>query len=112
MKTTSWPGSTPTGRTRTFSVTVSKTVEITVDESVIAQGVLPDNPIFGANVTEDDVVQYLAFNLVVNHLRLSQIDGFANCDDASVSFPYENWDVEVDREIVPPPATRSPRRRK
>jgi hypothetical protein len=108
-----WPGSAPTGRTRTFSVTVSKTVEITVDETVVAQGVLPDNPIFGERVTEDDVVQHLAFNLIGNGLRLSQIDGYANCADASVTVPYVEWDVEVDREIVPAaPAPRSPRRRK
>lgn len=110
---TAWPGSAPTGRTRTFSVTVSKTVEITVDETVVAQGILPDNPIFGAGVTEDDVVHHLAFNLIGNGLRLSQIDGYANCNDASVTVPYVEWDVEVDREIVPAaPATLPPRRRK
>ena len=128
--TVALPGDTPTGRTRTFSVTISKTVEITVDETVVAQGVLPDNPIFGERVTEDDVVQHLAFNLIGNGLRLSQIDGYANCDDASVTVPYVEWDVEVEREIVPStpaiqmvgrvmrktasavPATRLPHRRK
>jgi hypothetical protein len=109
-----WPGSTPTGRTRTFEVTVSKTVRIAIDESVIAQGVLPDNPIFGESVTEDDVIQHLAFNLVGNGLRLSQIDGYANCADASVTVPYGYWDVDVEHEIVPTPghAKRSARRRK
>jgi hypothetical protein len=115
-----FPGSTPTGRTRTFLVTVSKTVEITVDEAIIAQGLLPDNPIFGASVSEKDVVEHLAFNLIVNDLSLPQIDGFANCDDESACVAMANWDVAIEQEYdengekiaTAAPATRSTRRRK
>jgi len=100
-----WPGSSPSGKTRTIVATVSKTIAFTVDESVIAQGMLPDSPIFGNRVTEDDVLQHLAFNLIGNDLRLSQIDGFANCPDASACVPYEQWDVEVE-SATPTPVRR------
>jgi hypothetical protein len=102
-----WPGSTPTGKVRTFIVTISKVVEIALDESVITQGILPDGPIFGSRITgnkaQDEMlaVEHLAFNLVGNNLRLSEIDGYANCPDESVSFPYEPWEVEDVRETTP-----------
>lgn len=96
-----WPGSKPTGKKRTFIVTVTKTTEIEIDETVITQGVLPDNPIFGARVTESEVVKHVAFNLICNGLRLSQVDGYSNCPDASavVKSASNDWDVDVDREI-------------
>lgn len=106
-KKETWPGSTPTGKMRTFVVTVSKVVEISIDESVLEQGILPDGPIFGSSMTgnkahdEVVVVEHLAFNLVGNDLRLSQIDGYANCPDASVIVLYEDWDVESVRETTP-----------
>ncbi len=97
-KRTDWPGSKPTGKKRTFIVTVTKTTEIAIDEAVLAQGVLPDNPIFGARVTEDDVVKHIAFNLLCNDIRLSQIDGYANCPDDSVRVEAasNDWDVEIE----------------
>ncbi len=65
-----FPGDKPTGKRRTFSVTVSKTVEMSLDESVIAQGVLPDGYILGPNPS-----------------------------DASASVNDEPWEVEIDREV-------------
>jgi hypothetical protein len=101
-----WPGDKPSGKTRKFLVTVSKTVEVTLDESVIAQGMLPEGYILGPGATEDDVLQHLVFNLVGNSLRLSQIDGYANCPDESVSIPHADWDVEIERELTTSPKAR------
>ncbi len=95
-----WPGSSPTGKMRTIVVTVSKTVQIAIDEAVIAQGLLPDNPIFGKSVTLDDVFMHIAFNLVCNRIDLSQIDGYANCSNESARVSPAHWDVEVEREIT------------
>ena len=94
------PGDEPTGKTRTFQVTVSRTVELTLDESVIAQGMLPDGYILGKDPTERAVLEHLAFNLVGNGLQLSQIDGYANCPDESARVRGFPWDVEIDREII------------
>jgi hypothetical protein len=98
-----WPGGAPTGRLREIEVTLSKTVVFTVDEAVIAQGMLPDNPIFGKKVTEEDVLTHLAFNLIGNDLSLSQIDGYANCPDDSANVPYVKWEVEIIGVTTPPP---------
>jgi hypothetical protein len=106
-KRVEWPGDKPTGKTRTFSVTVSKTVNMALDESVIAQGLLPDNPIFGSSLTgerahdETLVLEHLAFNLVGNGLRLGQIDGYSNCPDGSANVTNEPRDVERIEEIKP-----------
>jgi hypothetical protein len=101
-----WPGDRPTGKTRKFLVTISKTVEIAFDESVIAQGMLPDGYILGPGATETDVLEHLAFNLLGNAIKLSEIDGYANCPDTSVHVPNVDWDVEIDRETTPPPKAR------
>lgn len=104
-----FPGNAPTGKMRTFVVTISKTVEIFLDETVIAQGILPDGPIFGSRITgnkaQDEMmaVDHLAFNLIGNGLDLSHIDGYANCPDKSAVVPYVDWDVEDIRETTPVP---------
>ena len=109
------PGDRPTGKARTFSVTVTKTVEIIIDESVIAQGVLPDGPIFGSSMSGDVehdtkvVVVHLALNLVCNGLDLSQIDGYANCPDASAKVGHSHWDIELEREVLPVKAKKRTR---
>lgn len=100
-----WPGDKPTGKTRTFTVTVSKTVDVTLDESILAQGLLPDNPIFGSRLSgekefdESIVVEHLAFNLVCNGLELDQIDGYSNCPSESAKVSQEDWEIVMDCEI-------------
>lgn len=101
-RATRFPGDEPTGKVRTFLVTLSKTVEITLDEGVIAQGLMPDDPIFGGRADEADVLEHLAFNLVGNGLRLSQIDGYANCPNESAHVPQDKWEVEQVSETTKP----------
>lgn len=77
------PGDKPTGKLRRFHVVVTKSVDLFLDTSVITQGTMPDDPIFGGRADSDMVAQHVAFNMVCNDLRLSQIDGYANCPDES-----------------------------
>lgn len=96
-RVSAWPGSKPTNTRNQFTVTISKTVTIELNESVVKQGRLPGGPIFGdRKPSEKEVVEHLAFNLVVNGLRLSQIDGYANCPDESADVFYVPWDVELE----------------
>lgn len=100
-----------TNKRRTFRVTVSRTVEIAVDQAVIDQGLLPDNPI-QKNSSERGVLEHLAFNLVGNGLRLSQIDGYANRKDDEVHVPWLKYDIDEIEEIEPPnkPTKKGPER--
>jgi hypothetical protein len=93
------PGDKPTGKTRSFAVTIHATM--TLDESVIAQG-MADVGYIMKNPTEEEVLSHLAYNLVGNGLMatpLSGIDGYANCPDASARITDK--DAEVDFEIKP-----------
>jgi hypothetical protein len=103
-----WPGDKPVGRVRKFIVTVSKTAELVIDESILAQGVIE-----GASVSA--VVEHLAFNLIGTGLVLSDVDGYANCPDASVHVAPGScggWDVEIDREVGLTPVPPKPRGKK
>jgi hypothetical protein len=91
-----FPGDKPTGKTRSFHVTIHATM--TLDESVIAQGVTDDGCIM-RSPTEDEVLQHLAYNLVGEATSLSDIDGFANCPDESAV--VSDRDVEIEYEIKP-----------
>ena len=110
------PGDKPTGKTRMFQVTVTKTVEIAIDESVLEQGRDPEGPIYGSSMSGHEphdtkiVVEHIAFNVVCNGLTLSQIDGYANCPDASVSLNRRSsWDIELEHEILPVTAKKRAR---
>jgi hypothetical protein len=109
------PGDKPTGKVRTFLVTVTKTVELTLDESVIAQGVDPDGPIYGSSMSGDPmhdtkiVVEHIAFNMVCNGLTLSEIDGYANCPNASATVAPSNWYIELGHEVLPVKAKKRTR---
>jgi hypothetical protein len=112
-KTPEFSGSAPTGKTREFSVTVIKTVTMTIDTSVIAQGLLRDNPIFGSQLTGDVrqderiVLEHLAYNLVGNNLALSSIEGYGNCPNESAGVTYEPGDIDWLEEIkIKKPAKR------
>lgn len=101
-----WPGNKPTGRIRRFKVQVITETIIALDESVLDQGVLPDNAIFGNKLqgmkredAELEVVNHLAFNLICNDLQLSEIDGYANCPDKSADVAKFEWDVDVEQEL-------------
>jgi hypothetical protein len=100
-----YPGDTPTGKRRRFLVTVSKTVEVSLDTSVLMQGTMPDNPI-RVDASENFVIEHVAYNLIVNDLQLSAIDGYANCPDESASLGRAEWLVEVEEELAPEPARR------
>lgn len=85
------------GKVRKFRVTATCEFDLCIDEGVIKQGCAPDDPIFGGGASPDLVAQHIAYNMVVNQCRLSEIDGFANCrDSAAVAVGLDsNWDIEV-----------------
>ena len=90
-----FPGDRPTGKKRRFLVTVSRTREVELDESVIAQGMADDGYI-AKNPTEEQVLQHLGFNLFGNGIPLGHIEGYANCPDASAEcIGLEDSEVEV-----------------
>ena len=98
-KKKTYPGDSPTGKKRTFQVTYTKEVTLTLDESVVAQG-LADDGFIMKSPSEFQVVEHLAFNLS-NGLSLSQIDGYANCPDDSASVIEEYPSVEFYETTVP-----------
>lgn len=97
-KVIEFPGDAPTGKTRSFRVTVSKQVVMTLDTSVIAQGRADDGFIM-KNPSEREVLEHLAFNLIGNQLDLSDIEGYANCPNKSADVTYEPWDIDDLDEI-------------
>ena len=106
-------GDKPTGKTRSFSVTICATM--TLDESVIAQG-LADDGFIMKNPTEDAVLCHLAYNLVGNGLMatsLSEIDGYANCPDASARITDKDAtiDFEIKPKVTPVPSPKKTKRK-
>ena len=93
MKKRGFPGDKPTGKKRVFEVTVTTTTLMTLDESVIEQGLADDGYIM-KNPTLDDVVEHLAHNLIGTGLSLSQVDGYANCPDDSATVKVGIRDIE------------------
>lgn len=55
---------------------------VTIDDSVIGRGLSAE---YAAAMYEhrdaDEVAEHLAYNLAINNIRLSQIDGFSDMDD-------------------------------
>jgi hypothetical protein len=94
MPKKSWPGDKPTGKTRTFSITVSRTARITIDESIFAQAQC-EEPYFNPKPTDIQVVEHLAFNRIVNGLELSHIDGYANCPNESVTVAVGPSEIDI-----------------
>lgn len=55
--------------------------EIELDDAVIANVDDSWKRTFYNFTSEHEIVDHIAFNMVVNELKLSQIDGFANLSD-------------------------------
>lgn len=51
--------------------------------------------------TPEEVAQHIAFNLLANGARLSQLDGFADRHDDAAAIPRDTIDVQAE-EIQPP----------
>lgn len=70
--------STPFVKVHKFRVTATCEFTLCLEEEVIKQGCAPDDPIFGGGASPAFVAQHIAYNMVVNRLSLSEIDGYAN----------------------------------
>jgi hypothetical protein len=89
-----YPGDKPIGKTRTFNVRIQICATMTLDESVIEQGLLPEGYILGPNPSREQVMEHLAFNLVGAGIYLNEIDGYANCPRGSATVTHRSMDVE------------------
>ena len=74
---------------------------ITIDQSVI--DAVDDNwrlHLYNLN-TPEEIAEHIGFNMLENHLRLSQLDGWADMSDSMarvVEWPDFNFDMET-REL-------------
>lgn len=93
-------GDKPTGKMRTFRVTIVG--DISIDQSVFDQAQL-DEPFFSPAPSDTAIVEHIAFNTFVNGLDVSDIDGYANVPDASVQCNRQDVDVEADELIATDP---------
>jgi hypothetical protein len=70
----------------TFRVEVHTTIEITIDDAILA---LADNDDwvqdFYGLATRDMIAEHLAWNVGLHDRPLSRLDGFADRDDADVT---------------------------
>jgi hypothetical protein len=82
---------------RKFLVTFSGTAQIELDDAVFnAVDEAFKNSIYEFD-TSEEVAEHIAYNMIVNDAKLSQLDGWADQPDehASVTF-YPNWEIEAE----------------
>jgi hypothetical protein len=64
-----------------FSLVYETRLEIEIDPRVFKQALDPDWARQFYKFTEQEIAEFVGYNVVVNNCRLSQIDGFANLAD-------------------------------
>jgi len=70
-------------------------VQIEIDDAVIEAGQSEDfKKVFGAKMKPQDVANHIAYNILVNSARLSQLDGWADLPDDNVRIIRDVWDFE------------------
>lgn len=91
------------GKKRTFLVTATVSIELTVAASVLSKRQLKGaaRDITHELGTEEGALNHIARNIVLNDCVLSSIDGFANLPDDRVKALWPNWDLESVDEVLP-----------
>lgn len=81
-----------------FDVTFTGHATIDIAEEVLALASDANFCSYTGLQSREDIVQHIAFNLVINELTLSQVDGFADRKDDEakvVEGPRtEGWEIE------------------
>lgn len=86
-----------------FLVTVSKTVELELDDAVIKAVDDDWRANFYALYDDIDIAEHIGYNMLCNDASLSQLDGWADQpnENARIVSTDNSWDIEAHR---PPPA--------
>ena len=80
---------------RKFEVELNAYATLELDEAVIS--VVDDDwrkSLYALN-TPEDIAKHIGFNMVVNQIRLSQLDGWADQPDDHARVLRIDWDVEA-----------------
>jgi len=83
---------------RRFVVELSTEVELEIDDAVIKTGTSAEWAAQFFKLTETGLAEHLAFNFVINHLNLDEVDGF--CDqprDAARLLVGPEWEIDATR---------------
>lgn len=80
--------------TKLFEISLSGTVTVEIDDQVI-EAVNDDwRATFYKLRTPEEIAGHIAYNLVVNRVKLSQMDGWADQPDSNVKVVNEEWETE------------------
>lgn len=85
-------------KTMKFRIKVIGEAIIEIDESVIKtvdQGWRDD---FYDYTTPEEIAEHIGYNMLVNNLTLSQMDGFADLFDSSATLSKVDWETSVEEE--------------
>lgn len=47
-------------------------------------------------MTAEQIVEHIAYNYLVNHVELKQLDGWADLPNSAVKFEIDDCEIEVD----------------
>jgi len=79
---------------RRFRVEFSGDAIIEIDDAVIDAVDDEWRAVFYDLYTPEDIAEHIAYNLIVNHARLSMLDGWADKDDSLARLVEEpDWDM-------------------
>ena len=83
------------GEKKRYVVEFTADAKIEVDNSVIERALTQEwRETYYEFDTPEKVVEHIAYNMAINHLRLSQLDGFADLkDDLAVMSDGPNWAI-------------------
>jgi hypothetical protein len=87
------------GEKRRFQVRIEGTFEIEVDKELLRKVDTDEwRSVFYDLHGPCEIVEHLAYNLVVRGAALTQLDGFADLDDsmARVVSPLNDWELEAE----------------
>lgn len=92
---------------RTFRVTVTTTAELTLDSSVIREATSDEwRKMFWDLRSAEDVAAHVGFNMLTNHLELSELDGFSGADDALAKLANVETETEAESKRRVPAAAK------
>ncbi len=72
-----------------FNIEFNGTMRLELDDAVI--GAMPEYAPF-------EIAEHVIYNMVLNKLTLSQIDGFADQPDSNARLYGEDWNIEAETE--------------